>query len=46
MMGKPDGKEKLVALLKALTAMKLTKDDPTPSLVLSINENKLVLSKN
>lgn len=45
MLSKPDGKEKLYTVLKALSAMKLTKEDPTPSLILSIRDSKLVLSQ-
>ena len=36
MLGKPDGEKKLYTVLKALSAMRLTKDDSSPSLILSI----------
>ena len=40
-----NGKEKLMVMLRALSAMKLTKGDPIPSLVLSVDaEGKLTMS--
>ena len=38
MLSKPDGANKLFQMLKALSAMKLTKEDSTPNLILSLDE--------
>jgi hypothetical protein len=35
MLNKPDGANKLFQMLKALSAMKLTKEDSTPNLIIS-----------
>lgn len=35
LMSKPDGANKLYQMLKALSAMKLTKEDSTPNLIIS-----------
>ena len=44
-MKQKGGKEKLMAVIKALSAMRLTKDDPTPSLVLALQDGKPVIVK-
>ena len=46
LMKQKGGKEKLMAVIKALSAMRLTKDDPTPSLVLAIQDGKPVIATN
>ena len=38
LLSKPDGKEKLYQVLKALSAMRLTKEDSTPSPILNMDE--------
>lgn len=38
MLSKPDGANKLFQVLKALSAMKLTKEDSTPNLILTLND--------
>ena len=43
LMKQKGGKEKLMAVIKAISAMKLTKEDPTPSLVLALKDNKPVM---
>jgi protein-tyrosine phosphatase len=40
LLSKPNAKENLYAVLKALTAMKLQKNDPHPNLVVCANEAK------
>lgn len=44
LLKKPNGKEKLYAVIKALSALRLTKEDPTPSLVLALDDNQLSMS--
>ena len=43
MLSQPGGKSKLYAVLKALTAMKLMKEDSIPSLILCTQGTELVL---
>ena len=38
MLNKPDGANKLFQMLKALSAMKLTKEDSTPNLIISMDD--------
>jgi len=39
MLNKPDGANKLYQMLKALSAMRLTKEDSTPNLVISQDDS-------
>lgn len=39
MLNKPDGANKLYQMLKALSAMKLTKEDSTPNVIVSLDDS-------
>ena len=40
MLAKPNGANKLFQMLKALSAMKLTKEDSTPNVIISLNDKQ------